>query len=527
MTDVLTNSDLRVVPADPAKRRVLLHARDLRKSFGIQHVLNGVSLSIYEGEVILLRGANGSGKTTLLNILTGNLEPDSGEIVTYTSTHTERFKFPTRWWNRLNAFSHFSPERMSLIGINRTWQEVRLFDYLDLRDNLSVAARGQAGENPLWSLFRRPTVSRRERQVRAASEAALREIGLGGRLDSLAGRISLGQSKRVSVMRALQSNPKIIFLDEPLAGLDAAGVDEVVGLLERLNRERGFTLIITEHASNIHHIAGFATASLTLGGGKVIPAEIEEARLRSNEQRTAGLNKTILPVASKQRSTDVDLPGGARLTLSAVLAPGPVALEVKDLVVYRNKRLVVGSREGEGSIKGVSFKLLEGQRATLEAPNGWGKTTLLEAIAGLLPANSGSIRMFGQPVGHLPSWRRSSLGTYLLRAGNNYFSSLTVQETLRLSGVTEPPTRIRPILGKRMAQLSGGERQAVALACTYGASSRRLLLLDEPFSALDEINSEELTHTIKKSSGVTTLIAIPSLSLTRIRADAGGRSSSQ
>ncbi|HEV2802608.1 MAG TPA: hypothetical protein VGW12_19200 [Pyrinomonadaceae bacterium] len=97
------------------------------------------------------------------------------------------------------------------------------------------------------------------------------------------------------------AHPKIIFLDEPLAGLDAAGVDEVMGLLGRLNRERGFTLVIIEHASNIHHLMGFATGSLTLSDGKLTHAEVEESRLRGDERLAARLSNTLFQTRQCRR----------------------------------------------------------------------------------------------------------------------------------------------------------------------------------------------------------------------------------
>lgn len=507
MTKKPNNPGFPETDVDSQKRRLLLCAKDLRKAFGGQQILNGVSLSIYKDDVILLRGANGSGKTVLLNILTGNLEPDSGEIFAFTSPRRERFKFPTGVFRYLNFVRHFTPERMSIKGVTRTWQEIRLFNSLDLRDNISVATPLQEGENPFKSVFRRSMVLMQERQVRSASERALGEIGLGDRSDSLAAHLSLGESKKVSIMQAVQSIPKIIFLDEPLAGLDASGITEVVGLLRKLNRERGIALVIIEHTSNIPKLEKLATITLMLENGKIFSEE--EFHKRGDKGSAGRANGEHRPIAPTQAKGSVELLNGARLTTSVARDRGPVALEILDLVVYRNKRLVIGTSEKDGSVKGLSFTLMEGQEAVLQAPNGWGKTTLLEAIAGLKPINSGSIKMFGKPVNHLPPWRRSNLGVYLLRAGKNFFASLTVQETLRLSGVNNAPSYLIPILDRRMAQLSGGERQLVAVVCAYGAKGPKLLLLDEPFLGLDGVILEELTELMKNRSGITTIIATP------------------
>src|ERR1039458_8271762 len=132
----------------PVRGRTVLSLRDLRKSFGGQIVLDGISAELHEGEVVLLRGDNGSGKTTLLNILSGNLEPDAGGINLQANGRAEHFQFPRRWWQEINPVDHFTPERVAREGVGRTWQDVRLFNKLTLIDNIAVASPRQTGESP-------------------------------------------------------------------------------------------------------------------------------------------------------------------------------------------------------------------------------------------------------------------------------------------------------------------------------------------------------------------------------------------
>jgi branched-chain amino acid transport system ATP-binding protein len=142
----------------------LMRAEGLRKSFGGQTVLDGVSLDLKQGEVVLLRGANGSGKTTLLNILTGNLEPDAGRIQLFTNGETEQFDFPRSWWQELNPLDRFLPERLAQEGVGRTWQDIRLFSTQSLQDNIAVATPDQIGENPIWAFLRRFKVRDEEQE---------------------------------------------------------------------------------------------------------------------------------------------------------------------------------------------------------------------------------------------------------------------------------------------------------------------------------------------------------------------------
>ncbi len=121
MTATLAMQELRMpIPSGPfgsVRNRILLRAHDLCKAFGGQSVLQGVSVELRSGDVVLLRGDNGSGKTTLLNILTGNLEPDRGEIELTANHHAEHFRFPRPWWKNLNPADHFTPERVAKQGV--------------------------------------------------------------------------------------------------------------------------------------------------------------------------------------------------------------------------------------------------------------------------------------------------------------------------------------------------------------------------------------------------------------------------
>src|SRR3990172_6371399 len=130
---------------------VVLSVRGLRKAFGGQVVLDDISLDLRQGEVILLKGENGSGKTTLLNILTGNLEPDIGNINVSINGSKETFKFPKPWWMELNPFDHFTPERLAWEGVGRLWQDIRLFPTMTTLDNVAIATPRQKGENTLMA----------------------------------------------------------------------------------------------------------------------------------------------------------------------------------------------------------------------------------------------------------------------------------------------------------------------------------------------------------------------------------------
>jgi branched-chain amino acid transport system ATP-binding protein len=490
----------------------VLRASGIRKLFGGFAVLDGVSVTLRRGEVVLLRGANGSGKTTLLNILTGNLEPDGGTIEFLADGTPERFRFPRRWWDGINPFDHFAPERVAAERFGRSWQDVRLFSTQDLLTNVAVAAPGQLGENPLFSVCRWGSVRRQEAANRTASAQLLQDLGLGGRLRSRGDRISLGQSKRVAVARALRGGAEVLFLDEPLAGLDLAGIEQTLAMLTELARSRNITLVLIEHVMYIPRLLDIATTVWTLEHGQLRVESPDEVRrsLASQNGQDGGL---AFLTEARRSGLVTELPLGRGATLLRVPAPAtqqtrPV-LEVRDLAIHRGGRLVIG-HERDGETVGVSFVVREGDLAVLSAPNGWGKTTLLEAIAGLLPCTRGSIEFGGRDITRLAPWERARIGLSLFQARDHLFPNLTVAEGMRLAGVHPMPNELAPYATRRMGSLSGGEGQQAAIACAFRQKAMRFVLFDEPFSALDAVASSRFSIQLRSRSHLATVfVAVP------------------
>jgi ABC-type branched-subunit amino acid transport system ATPase component len=497
--------------AQTTESEVVLQAEHLRKSFGGQVVLDGVCLELRRGQVALLQGDNGSGKSTLLNMLTGQLEPDAGTIAVTTDRGQAEFQFPLSWQQRLNLFGYFTPERLAGLGIGRMWQDVRLFLKQSLRDNVAVATPQQIGENPVRSLFQPVAVRKQSRRNDKTAVARLESLGLVGRENSVAEGVSLGQSKRVAIARTLQAGSEILFLDEPLAGLDAAGITEVMDALAQLVREVGLTLVIVEHVFNIPRVLELATTVWTLEGGKLRVDSPEWAKSQVERSATDGMRGWLEELAGTEgKIEDRWLAGGALLTtVTPAGGVGEVVLEVEDLVVYRGRRLVVGV-QGDDGVKGLSFVLRRGELAVLQAPNGWGKTTLLEAIAGSLPIAAGEIKVNGRSVRKFESWQRVRSGMALLQSQNNVFAGLQVREGLRLAKVREVPAELRCFLGRRVSELSGGERQRVAISCAIRGRPFAVGLLDEPFSALDPKAVEQLRSLqLEQLERVGWLVSVP------------------
>jgi branched-chain amino acid transport system ATP-binding protein len=467
--------------------------------------------------VVLLRGANGSGKTTLLNILTGNLEADSGEIRIHTMARPRRFMFPEPWWAAepwwagLRRGSRFCPESLAAAAVGRTWQDVRLFQSLRLCDNIAVAEPGQPGEEP-WRVLLQPGAVRLwEERIERSVRGSLAQLGLAGREDSSADRVSLGQSKRVAIARAIHSGAKILFLDEPLAGLDQAGVHDVLELLAGLAQRQKVALVIVEHLSNVPAILRFASRVWTLVEGRL---ESEAPAAAGSPGEDAGLED--LPVwlsALAGRPLEFrrqPLAGGALLLKSRICpsTQGASCLEVDGLAVRRGARWVFGG-PAAGASGGLSFHVETGELAILFAPNGWGKTTLLEALGGVVPSAGGSIRWASEPIEGLSAWERVRRGIALLLSRGRLFPSLTVAEVLELARAVHGQAALAEHLHKPVSALSGGERQRLSLAC-LPAPRAGVRLLDEPFSALDASGVREAWQLIVPSDDSISLIALPS-----------------
>ena len=501
-----------------AGRRNVLRIQGLRKSFDGQVVLNGATADLREGEVVLLRGDNGSGKTTLLNILSGNLEPDAGSIHLAANGTTEHFEFPRRWWQNLNPFDHFTPERVAREGVGRTWQDVRLFGSQTLRDNIAVATPGHLGENPILALLAPNRGARREGDINREAHALLARLGLNGRDDSSADMISLGQSKRVAIARAVAAGARILFLDEPLAGLDRQGIIDVIAFLKSLARERNLTLVIVEHVSNQSHLDGLVTTDWLLEGGKLHRNGTVSRNLQAGTsgQRLPLVNRPAwfdLLAGDGAEVIDESLPCGAFLTrirrpdrFQSLVKP---ALEIRDLVVKRGLRTITGL-DGNGNATGFHLAIYKGEIAILQAPNGWGKSTLFAAICGLLPASSGSIYLDGQSLDGLPAWQRADRGLRALPSDRHTFAGLNVNDYLSLAGVPDHSQTHEGTLHRSCSSLSGGERQWIAFLGMIAATGQpSQFVMDEPFAAFDRKAIEQAIKTIRDLPSASILILAP------------------
>jgi branched-chain amino acid transport system ATP-binding protein len=207
----------------------MLEVQSVSKSFGGAEVVAGVSLQVKRGEIAGLIGPNGAGKTTLFNLIAGLLPPTGGEI-------------------RLNGqdITSLNPHQRMALGIGRSFQIPRPFAEMTVLENMLTAAQGQSGERPYCNWFMTGRVAREERRNEEKAQALLDFLGLAGSARDAARKLSGGQRKLLELGRVLMSDPRMILLDEPGAGVNPALLDVIIDRIAAINRS-GVTFFIIEH----------------------------------------------------------------------------------------------------------------------------------------------------------------------------------------------------------------------------------------------------------------------------------------
>jgi len=224
----------------------VLEVRDLAKIFDGFLAVAGVSFDVPSGSIGAIIGPNGAGKTTLFNLITGHLRPDRGRVV-------------------LNGrdVTGIAPHDLCRLGLGRSFQRTNIFPRLTVFENVQTAFLSHGGRG--WNLL-----TRVERLYRDETLGLLQSIGLADRAHEVAGFLSHGGQKQLELGLALALEPKILLLDEPTAGMSAAETRDSIRLIERLARERGLTLLFTEHDMEV--VFSIAERITVLHQGRVIAA---------------------------------------------------------------------------------------------------------------------------------------------------------------------------------------------------------------------------------------------------------------
>jgi branched-chain amino acid transport system ATP-binding protein len=239
----------------------LLELKDVSLSFGGLRVLDGLDLHVDEGEIVSVIGPNGAGKTTLFNVVTGLYRPDQGEIL-------------------LDGESIVGLETNEIAkrGVARTFQTIRLFLNMTVKENVMAATYGKTKAGPLRSILKTPGARREEREVAQLAGERLAFFGdrlMGYRWDQPAYALSYANRRRLEIARATATTPRILLLDEPAAGMNPKETHEITELIGKLRTDGEYTILVIEH--DMHVVEGISDRVVALDHGVKIAEGTFEA----------------------------------------------------------------------------------------------------------------------------------------------------------------------------------------------------------------------------------------------------------
>lgn len=441
----------------------VLEVRDIVKTYGGVHALNGVSLSLLPGEVHCLAGENGSGKSTLIKIISGVEKPDSGKI---SISDQER--------------THLTPSEAIVSGVQVIYQDFSLFPNLSAAENIAM----------LSELAERRKLSSRTR-IREVARRIVEDLGLSIDLDADVATLSVADRQLIAICRALVGEAKVLIMDEPTTALTHTEVDRLFIIVRRL-QERGVAVMFVSH--KLDEVLQISQRLTVLRNGEVIESGVAS-------------DYTGRSIAKAMTGREVN---DARL-VDAVPEDAPVLLKVSELT-------------REGGFDRVSFELRSGEILGITGLLGSGRSEIAEAIFGINPAHSGTIAVDGEVhrigsirdavragIGYVPEDRLTQ-GLFLDQsiADNMVAASLDSYRTrtglldrgrIRTS-IAELFARLRiaaPNVAAMVRSLSGGNAQRVVLA-KWLDRRPHILILNGPTVGVDIGSKEEILTILREQA---------------------------
>jgi ABC-type branched-subunit amino acid transport system ATPase component len=466
--------------------RAALELDNIEMVFGGLRAIGGVSLSVPEGSIFGLIGPNGAGKTTVFNCVTGVYTPTGGTVKLF--------------GERIDGLE---PYRIAGLGIGRTFQNIRLFGTLTVRENVLVAGHLRSKARLFDSFFRTKRYDEDERSQIERAEKLLDIFKLAHLKDERSSSLSYGDQRRLEIARALMLTPKVLLLDEPAAGMNSTEAQVLKEQIRALRKDFALTVVLVEHNMQVvmnvcEHIhvmdRGETIASGTPDVVKNHPKVLEAYLGKGDEHATGGQS------AADEAARDV-------------------AQDGEPLLKVENLQVAYG---GIKAVKGISLEVRKGELVALIGANGAGKTSTLKAIAKVLPWKGGKVTFDGKDLTDVAPHTLVTMGMALSPEGRAIFPNLTVRENLDLGAYTvndaakiaqrlERAVQLFPRLGERMAQLggtlSGGEQQMLAIARAL-MSGPKLVMLDEPSLGIAPVLVDQIFEGIEKirKEGTTVLL---------------------
>ena len=471
--------------ADRSDAPVELWCEGVSVRFGGLQALGDVNLEVRQGEIVGLIGPNGAGKSTLMECISGFRRPDRGRI-----TYQGR--------NLLIESTHARAD----LGIGRTLQNVRLFPYLTVLDNLRLALHRHIQHGVFADALNLPSARREEREVAEKAEKLIELIGMQAFAEKFASELSYGTLRLLELGCMLALEPTFLLLDEPASGISQKETEALGPLLRRIKSQTNSTILLIEHDMPL--IFSLSDWVYCLESGQNLSDGTPE-QIQADER----VIEAYLGTPREQARVQAVAAEGDHDESAA-----EVLLDLRGINVFYDKVQVLYD---------VDFHVRRGERVALLGTNGAGKSTVLKVASKLVPAVSGSITWKGEDVASAPAEDMIRRGLGQVPGGRGLFPSLSVGENLRMGGYIlddqrEVDDRIERIHGyfpwirERLTQaagtLSGGEQQQRACARALVAQPE-VLLIDEMSLGLAPIVVEQLMETIQRlheEEGVTIVI---------------------
>jgi branched-chain amino acid transport system ATP-binding protein len=448
-------------PASHADAPVI-EVSGLVKSFGGIHAVRGMQLRMRDRTLHALIGPNGAGKTTAFNLISGMFRPDEGAI-------------------RLagQPIAGLSPERITRAGVGRSFQITNLFGTLTVEENVRLAVQARDAKR-FWFWIDAHSLA----QVNRETAEVIRAMGLAGVEQAQAGSLSYGGQRLLDMSLALATKPRVLLLDEPLAGLAAAERDRVGRLIKGISAD--LPVLLVEH--DIDRVFALADTITVMNNGEVlVDGTVADAR-DSPKVQEVYIGSGSHALAGRHRES---------------AARQAVLLRLDGVNTFYGKSHILHD---------VSFDVHENEIVALLGRNGAGKSTLLKTVVGITAPAAGRITLGSDELARCPSAEITRRGIAYVPQGRGLFAGMSVAENLELGRlkrrngqgtfwgeerIFEFFPRIKERWRSPADYLSGGEQQMVAVARALTGDTR-LLLLDEPFEGLAPAIVEELFNAFDK-----------------------------
>ncbi|WP_257904973.1 high-affinity branched-chain amino acid ABC transporter, ATP-binding protein [Campylobacter lari] len=209
---------------------MILELKEIHKNFGGVNAITNTSFAIRESEIFGLIGPNGAGKTTLFNIITGNYKPSNGEVFFLGK-----------------KIDHLKPHKIVHLGIARTFQNIRLFSSMSVLENVLIGFDKSIKYNIFEAFLHLGRFSKAEKNAKKAAYEILEQLNIAHLADEKATSLSYGQQRKVEIARALATNPKLLLLDEPAAGMNSTESDDLAELIFNIRDNKKISVLLIEH----------------------------------------------------------------------------------------------------------------------------------------------------------------------------------------------------------------------------------------------------------------------------------------